>query len=155
MRNFLIPTGVAYFPGNYMELLRMIGSIDGTLDDENRFHCKVSFPRTNFGTYGPLVFFHIRGRIEFTFRCSIERWEDSYKINYRVYPSFGTMLCLIIIGFTLASYLFHAEMQELLGTLTGCCVSGGILFVIFWLSRRSAIRRFVRRFEGEDESIFT
>lgn len=151
MRKFLIPSGIVYFPGSYVDLLHVVGGIYGTLDDENVFHCKLSFPRRNYTKFS---FVRVRGRTSFLFRCTIERREDSCKIAYKVYPTFSSALILLLAVYMLFYGLQDAKSQDFLGNICAGLFAGALLIGLFLLARRSCIRQFVQKFEGEDESNF-
>ena len=145
MKDFLLPSGVAYFPDNYMELLRAIHSIDGTLDDEHTFHCVFSFPQRRYGKVQIVV---VHGRLYFAFRCKIERREDTCKISYKVYPTAITVLsmffavCVMVYGF-----VTMLRAANLTGVLAMAILSA-FLVGLFFVARRSCIRQFVQKFEG-------
>jgi len=154
MKNFFVPTGTAYFPGSYMQLMRVIGSVYGVLEDADTFSCKSPFPRSNIGSIGCLMVFRKQAHLAFKFRCKIERNEDSCKITYCVYPAFTTMFCLGIIAFVLVNGLLNADIKELFASVLACISFIGIFLVVFLVERHTAIRRFVRKFEEEYESYY-
>ena len=152
MKKFMIPTGTAFFPGTYMELLHKIADMYGTLDDENTFHCKLGFPKRNPGIVSFVV---VRGRIHFMFRCKIERREDSCKITYSVHPTFTSALLLFIPIVCFVHTLLNSGVEPVFASILGSCFIACVMVGIFLLARRSCIRQFVQIFEGEDESNFS
>ena len=149
MNEFLIPTGMAYFPGNYMELLKCIGRIDSTIIDDHNFKCV--YPSTRI-SYGKFTILHIRGRIRFVFRCNIEHSDDSCKIKYKVYPDGTFVLAFCMFAFALINSMLRGGWQELGLNIFGFVLCMGILVVTYILSRRKTIRKFVREFEEYSES---
>ena len=152
MKNFWIPSGVAYFPGNYLDLLRIIGNMGGTLEDENTFRCTLTFPRRN---YARVSVVRVRGHISFSFRCSIERRDDSCKITYKVYPTFTSAVFLLLPIYIFLSSLLNTNPQERIENFFSGIFLGCVLVGLFLLARRFCIRQFVRKFAGEDESNFS
>ena len=151
MKNFLIPSGVAYFPGPYMDLLRVVGKMWGTLENENTFHCKVAFPPKNREGFS---FVRVRGHLDFLFQCSIERCEDSCKIAYQVYPTFSSAIFLLVTIFVLFSGFVYAESQQIIENFVARSILSGVFLALWLLARRSCIRQFIRKFEEEYESNF-
>ena len=152
MKNFMIPTGTAFFPGTYMELLHKIAGMYGALDDENTFHCELGFPKWNREKAPFLI---VKGRTHFLFRGRIERREDSCKITYTVHPTFTSALLLLIPVICLLYNLLNLGIQQILSSILASCFVSLITVGWFLLTRRSCMRQFVRKIEGEDESNFS
>ena len=149
MNEFLIPSGIAYFPGNDMELLKCIGRIDGILVDDHNFKCV--YPTTNI-SYGKFTILRIRGRIRFVFRCNIERSDDSCKIKYKVYPDGTFILAFLIIAYAYISSTLRGGWQAFDFNVFGLAFTMGIMLVAYIVSRSKAIHNFVSVFEEYSES---
>lgn len=151
MGEFWVPMGTVYFPGSYMELMRVIGSIYGVQEDENTFRCNISFPRKN---HNSIV--RVRGHISFLFRCTIERQVDSCKITYKVYPAFTSAILLLLPLYVfisgVVSALLHRDLADLLANSSTGIGLFCPLIGLFLLARHFCIRQFVRKFEEEHES---
>ena len=144
MNEFLIPSGLAYFPGNYMKLLKCINRMDSTMIADHNFKC--TYP-SNHISYGKFTLLRIRGRIRFVFRCNIERSDDSCKIEYKVYPSGTFIWAFFILAFALINSALRDGWQALVLNIIEFAVFVGIMIVAYILCRRKAIRKFVREFE--------
>ena len=149
MNEFLIPSGIAYFPGNYMKLLKCINRVDGTMIDDHNFKCV--YP-SNHISYGKFTILRIRGRIQFMFRCNIERSDDSCKIKYKVYPSGIFILAFFVLAFALINNTLRDGWQMLGLNIAEFAVFVSIMLVAYILCRRKAIRKFVSEFEEFNES---
>ncbi len=152
MKGLWVPNGVANFAGTYIDLLHTISSVDGTLDDENTFHCQMAFPPRNHDGFSFVV---VRGRIRFSFRCSITQKEDYCLINYRVYPSFFTAICLLLPIVIVFLRSLFTDTSEIISSIVTIGVICGVLISLFLWARRSCVRQFVRKFEREEERFFS
>ena len=149
MHEVLIPSGIAYFPGNYMKLLKCINRMDSTMIDDHNFKC--TYP-SNHISYGKFTLLRIRGRIRYVFRCNIERSEDSCKIKYKVYPDWTFILAVLIFAYALTNITLRGGWEELVLNAFGSVFVIVVLLVSYFVNRRKAIRKFVSEFEEYSES---
>ena len=112
MKEFFLPSGESFLPGDYENLLKTMQRADGELCEPSKFRCVMYFPEWN-----KIVRF--KGvRISFVMQCKCVESKGGYRITYRTLPGMSavflyvTCVLLCIIGLATLSYDKHVISEQ-------------------------------------------
>ena len=146
MKNIFVPTGTVTYLGTYTELMNVLSDFYPKMENDVNFSCYVFVPARRRHI--------VRGQNSFLFRGSILPSGHTYKITYKVYPTFSSSLFLLVPVYLLVKQLItmtDVGWQRMTVTLWGVGAVSAMFVGLFLLLRHLAIRQFVKYIEENDK----